>query len=917
MSGTNKFLIYVILAIVAFIAVVSILYLTSETTKYAQVTTTQKTPLIFISTQPLSQQDPQFISHMQSKYNIIETGPQNFSSLLSSPIIIIVVNMSTVNPISGLIEGVLKNESINMSVFKIGSGLYFDNLWSKHQEVYVLLNMNSTETTNALNTFFGQPQVSVPNLLTAKSDTVFSGKDPLLDGISVPNFQCPYGCPLDALTPLILKHPLDYYANFSYAFYFSDDGFFSGGGASLPTNVGFCTPPTPGTCVGVYVGAPVFLGPQGLVTPFLGLFNVNVSTTLGIDKGVEGTVTEDSFFISDFSFSPTSINSTNETITYLFTPLSQLIRDGVKMYSNPLYPLPFFDWVYGVYPLVSVNSTIGNVSGLTRTNYTNLFFPMNLTAPEVFTNSSGTWNFLEWSIYEEIGNETYYQTFNESTIPFYVQGPIQATAVYTYQAPPKPGSISGVVKYAYSRYNSYLNISGLGPAISGVHVLFYNNGSLAANATTNIYGQYSTSILPEGCYNVSLQFPLYYENGIYIYPEYWPVCVYGNVYNYNLYEFGQPGMAVSSPAGFQPIIPKNQNVTLFAHLYWPDGKPVTNFSVYTSLNSSAGTLNSSITNSSGVATIGWNSGSKLGFYYLNFTSYLAHYPVYYTVPANIVSINLSRENATVHAFNDSNISVPFNLTYPGSVYSAPIPAILSANLSLPSLPPGITAKILRNPVPFYTQPVLLLYIKSSVKTGLYNINITATDNGPSYWKSPISSTYDMKLNVSTCSSGLGGISGTVLNLDGNPSAANVKISNTSKIVYNFNTTNGIFDTGYSLEPGQYNVSAYGIFGGNSPYYSAEAYVTRCAVYSLSQFTPRGAILVNVKLNGAPAYKANISLLRNSVTVARGTTSINGVYETPYDLLKGNYTVYTTYSTLNFTSLVKIYSGTLSNITVNI
>lgn len=184
-------------------------------------------------------------------------------------------------------------------------------------------------------------------------------------------------------------------------------------------------------------------------------------------------------------------------------------------------------------------------------------------------------------------------------------------------------------------------------------------------------------------------------------------------------------------------------------------------------------------------------------------------------------------------------------------------------------------------------------------------------------ESLISSTYGLKLNVSTCTSGVGGISGTVLNLDGNPTAANVRISNYSKTVYNINTTNGVFNTGYSLEPGQYNVSAYGILGGNVAYYSTDVNVTRCTLYSIAHFTPRGALLVNVKLNGASADKANISLLKGGITVARGVTNMNGEYETAYDLFKGNYTVYTTYSTLNFTSLAKVYSGELSNITVNI
>lgn len=904
----KKKTLYFALLIVILIGIIGYITYSSLISKPAQISG-PKAPLVMISSEPLLQNNNSFITGVKNYYDLVYAGPDNYSSFLNYSFVILYVNSSSNDIISRLGRSLLTNNSISPSAYSNGFSFYFRNVWAKNQEVYLILNMNSSAVAKILGSFISMPKVYAPNAQTLANAAVTNfTKDPFLDGIYIGGYQCPYGCPLDQFTNL--PPPLNYYVDFSYAFYFSNDGFYTGGGDNLPTSVGYCTPPTPGACVAVYVGAPVFqVNYKNLVTPLLGLYNVNVSTTLGVESGVEGTATEGSFLITDFSFSP----STNETITYLGMPLKQMIKNGVTMYSSPLYPLPLFDWVYGLYPLVQVTSNIGNISGLTPTNYTNLFYPIRLTAPQQISNSSGTWTFSAWSIYEEIRNNTYYQTFNYPTMPFYVQGPIQATAIYNYQAPPHPGSISGYVEYAYSIYNSYLNITRLGPPISNVSVLFYNNGKLIANATSNSNGFYTTPTLQEGCYNVSISTPAYYQNGLNIYAEYTPVCVYNDV-TFNLYEFAFPGMYVytsSNPFNSQVTMPLGQTAQMLLDMFWPDGKPAVGFDV--SSSTPFGSVNTGTTNASGIAQVYWTAGNTPGFYRINFSRSLGGYLINSSVNANAIALNISSQKAPIQATNDSNISLAINVSFPGSEGVDFPDSVLNTNLSISGLPSGATASFVPNPVPFYTHPVLLLNIGKTVKTGLYNLQITATDNGPGYWSYPLSAHYNMQLNVSSCINGLGGISGQVLNRDANPTASNLTIANRSGIVYRVNAANGVFNTGYILEPGQYNVSAY---------ISSNLYVSRlidvryCSI-SNAIMSVDGGLTVEALLYGRPVSGANITLTGPAYFKQTKLTSTAGQAFWGYVLQKGYYEVNATYGGVYSIYNVSITPSVITNLNVSV
>ena len=160
---------------------------------------------------------------------------------------------------------------------------------------------------------------------------------------------------------------------------------------------------------------------------------------------------------------------------------------------------------------------------------------------------------------------------------------------------------------------------------------------------------------------------------------------------------------------------------------------------------------------------------------------------------------------------------------------------------------------------------------------------------------------------------MGGISGVILNPDGNAAPGNITITTSSgAFVENLTTTSGSFATGLTLAPGTYLVTAYTLFG--NPYVTQSATVTACNTSAIT-LTTRGDLSVTVTSAGYPVSGVNVNILYQGFVVDKGTTDSAGVYDTGFTLNPTSLTVEVTYNGQTKSVTVSPQAGVVTRITV--
>ncbi len=730
----------------------------------------------------------------------------------------------------------------------------------------------------------------------------------------------------------------------------SCDGAFTGSGYgnNLPQGSNLCFPPgNPSICWGVYSAVPMFdLGQAGvlgnIMTPSLNLSNADCSAFFLRCIGVKGNISS-GYDSNSGAVSLVTGKFYAEFLQQYFqnvksTTLKQLMRDGVVTYSTDVsnvLPCQYnqcssaINFPVALYSLVDETANIPEINANVSAsdNYSALFEPVTLIAPAKFTNATGTYGFVAWNVYSEVGANNYYQQFNSSSATFELAGPTQARAVYAFEysnppPPPPPASLEGKVEF-YHTYGS--NITGL-PIRNAVITLSATlGGEPIATVTSNDTGYYVTPLLPAGCYFVNATKP-----GYYLEPSDSPVCLVGkpvvdDVYDrYFFYFYG------FGPAGFEQAIRANQSVNLYFQLLWPGGTQPGSVPILASTTS--GTITSqAITNRSGIATFKWTAGSVPGNYNVNFIAInTGTVPLNYTIPVTVFSssyklfrLNITTPSKSYSTESNSSLQIPFALSSCQTVYDSSIGFICNpssgvelppADLTLTGLPAGSSATFAPNPASLYS--ILTLHLPSGVGLGNYTIRVTAKTKVPGYYLPPVSNSTTFRLTVMNCTNGFGGISGEVLNRDGNlPMTANVTVYFGSREIYSANTTTGLFNTGYILKPGTYNVTAYASPG--VIYDSELVNVTTCSDTSVF-LTPDGGLSVQVNYNGSPAANANITITGGPYNIyLYRPTNVTGGYSTGYTLPTGSYTIVASYNGHNTTVNFQIKAAEITTVTLSI
>ncbi len=629
--------------------------------------------------------------------------------------------------------------------------------------------------------------------------------------------------------------------------------------------------------------------------------------------------------------------------------LSQMIADGIDMYSAPtgicevtgnvcISGCTLFSsacvFNYTMWALLSVSSNIPGVTSELNpdTNFTGLFYPVTLNAPSTFTNFTGTYSFSYWDVTSEINGTSYTQLYDSPNASIDVLGPVQAKAVYTFSA--ASGSIVGRVEFAY--LNFHTGGIEIGPPIEGATVTVKTqSGSVVATSVTGLDGFYATPYLSPGCYNVSA-----YEYGFYLQPAVNPQCVDGTV-NDSIFQWENyfNYYALSSNELDSIVLPAHENSGVVFYLWYPNGLPAANITVSAFTDSGSvqgnlgppfGGLASSRTDAGGAAYFTWTAGGTPGFYRIFFNTVVAGQTLFYAFPTWVLGFNTTVQNSTVTVYQGSSVAVPLSTGYfVNSTVNATHELFfigINATLSVSGIPTGVSAYFTPNPLvapayvnlgynPLRPDSALELQIGNNTPPGVYRLSLSSVFSSVSF-ESSVTNTTPLTLKVLACVSPLGELTGDVLNLDGNPTPANVTIFSSSGVkVFTQNTTTGFFSTGYSLTPGKYNVSAYLPYLSN-PYFSETVAVKSCSSQSL-MLTPRGALSVQVLYDGAPASHANLSITYPNGYVLNVSTNAQGVYSSAYSLQPGNYTVVAHVNGQSAGQSFLIQGGKMTSVTLDV
>ena len=849
---------------------------------------TARAPLVLLGPTSLPESVPTFFAQARAKYNFTFATPLNFTSVESEPFVVAVASNATGDPVLALAAPVLSSNGITpraneTTTFHVTGG------WARGQSDFVLYNYDPQSLALALSAFIQNPGTPDPSVVARTGNAT----DPLLDA----TYQFFYT--LDQYTNL--PAPYDYYNHYSYAVYASNDGFWSGPGTEMPKDVGLCSPPVPGDCVALYIGVPVFGTPAGIVEPTVELSSEGFSFGQGeTSVGVQGSIEDGSYATSSVTFNP-GPNPT-ETVTSTIDSIQELLAGNVTMYSSPILGevFGFFTWNYGLYPLAQVTTSIGNIPGLTPSAFTTLFQPLTLTAPATFTNSSGTWTFSYWSIQQEVGSNVYYQTCQFSTCPIDAVGPTQAQAVYWQSS--LPGTVGGLVAFWPGSF-----------PIPGVTVTFTNaqTGTVAATAVSDVSGHYTTPSLPSGEYNITATKP-----GYGFIPQESPVSIWGNA-RVNIYDYAFPDLYQPSALP-QPIIPAGQCGPMAMDLAYPSSAPVSGNNITGTLLGGTVTPQGP-TDANGTEAFTWCAGSSFGplqpgWYDIRFSTTLDRFPLVRNVVASVVNLSLASATPTLLVAPGSNGTETISAQFLGQwldPYFVTAPASLSVTSALPA---GTSASFMPASVsPISTVSTLGLSVGAATPLGTYPVTVTAIDDGPGWWGSPINASATFDLEVASCSSGMGGISGVILNPDGNAAPGNITITTSSgAFVENLTTTSGSFATGLTLAPGTYLVTAYTLFG--NPYVTQSATVTACNTSAVT-LTTRADLSVTVTSAGYPVSGVNVNILYQGFVVDKGTTDSAGVYDTGFTLNPTSLTVEVTYNGQTKSVTVSPQAGVVTRITV--
>lgn len=553
---------------------------------------------------------------------------------------------------------------------------------------------------------------------------------------------------------------------------------------------------------------------------------------------------------------------------------------------------------YSIYALLSASSTIPqsatiisprNYSQIPRSNYVAVLQPINLSTPKVVRTGSRTYYFSYWSVYSELAGNLYYRRFNTSTAAFQVIGPTQVQAVYTSRS--LPGAVTVQSGYmAPGTMNTCpppLNCSGVGgfEPISNVKFTISSiGGARVYSNTTDSEGSFVTPMLPAGCYQITA-----YKNGYNFIVNPNPLCINGpggadaittSAYVFNVswptdYPYG--GASVGSDI---PI-----NLTLL----YANGDRAGNVIVHAYAGS--GTINGSgITAGNGTASFAWHAGGTSGIYDINFTASGAFIPLQkYSMPVIVYSRNYSQvlikvslSNASISSAAGSSFGDLVTVHVCQFTFNLSANATLSCNtpypatMSISGMPAGMDAVFTPNPA----QPASLtlsdmtnlsVQLGNAVANGTYGMEVTATATLPDGTKyngsAPLMVTVGS--HSGSCNS-LGAIRGKVYRY-GEQTSANVSIHNQAGgSVYDNITYNGLFDTGFILPAGTYNIAAYPPYAANTiyTYGTGTANVTRCATSS-------------VTLGQPPNATSNTTSTTSTTTSTTSSTSTTTVAESYY------------------------------------
>ncbi|MCL5430671.1 MAG: hypothetical protein M1504_04345 [Candidatus Marsarchaeota archaeon] len=545
--------------------------------------------------------------------------------------------------------------------------------------------------------------------------------------------------------------------------------------------------------------------------------------------------------------------------------LTQVLMDAnVQMFSSPYNETPFggftftnstnatmsygcgsnycgMQFNYDIYGLTTITSTIPQGAFITsphgysqapNVSYDSVLEPITLSTPKIVRTGTDTYYFSSWSVYSELNNNQYYQTYNTSNVTLQVIGATQAQAIYVKRSPvPGPLEISSgfMTPSAYYTCPPPMNCTsnatrGLFP-VGNVSVTITSlNGTTILSNYTNANGVLKTRILPVGCYHVGDS-----KDGYAFIANPNPVCVDGttglSLVDLSPYVF-KIGWPSNYPFGLAPI---NTKVPINLTLMYPDGSIASNVLVHAYGNT--GIMNDSEatqrTSANGDITFMWRSGTVPGLYTFNLTTKgIFTGTASYTFPVILYSGNYSSallqmklENDTISANAGSLVNDTVNVRFCKYVFKAPANMTLScatgapASLMVSNLPAWASASFRPNPAPednttMNDTSILHLYLSNSTPSGISYININASIlvGGKTYTTSaPLMLKVNSQSSNYTGSTGCGEISGNVYNQSGHLTAANVTITNSQSgaLVYKNITNTGEFSTGYTIPLGNY------------------------------------------------------------------------------------------------------------------
>jgi hypothetical protein len=627
--------------------------------------------------------------------------------------------------------------------------------------------------------------------------------------------------------------------------------------------------------------------------------------------------------------------------------INTMMGEGVQMYSaptgicevlsggGPCLPGTCFFGAEAClvnYTMWALTTSTSNVPGLDQvllpqTGYSPLFEPLTFAAPPTFENSTGVYSFSYWDVATEINGTTYDQTFTAPAVTIPVGGPVQAKAIYTQTA--LSGTVAGRVVFLFWDYHNSSLVWG--PPIAGANITISDEkGRVLFNTISGPDGTYATPSLEPGCYNVTAV-----EYGFNLQPAFNPQCVDGPVddpiFQWSNY-FGY--IAESSTGLGSVVLPGGQQGGVNFLLTYPEGEPAANVVVTATTNSGtltgdilSGSLAESRTGSNGAAYFRWTAGSTPGTYQINFNTAIDGNTLFYTLPVGVMKFDFALQNSSVTVFQGSNSLIPASAGYAGNLSGSLFLPPVNATLSAMRVPTNASVLFTPNPLvgPWYANlrydplrpnSVLLLKVGSNTPPGNYSVSLSSTFSS-SWFNSPVTNSTILSLRVIACASQFAEVTGEVLNPDGNPTPANVTIyAHSGKVDYTVNTTSGFFNTGYTLIPGMYNVTAYLPFFPGHPYFSEVVTASMCSSTSVL-LTPRGALDLQVLYKGSPAPNAVVSLTYPGGLVRNFTTNSQGVFSTPYSLQPGNYSAMGYVGNYSAKSSFMINSAQTTTVSINV